>query len=218
MVNGEAVTRFGVKVTPGVDTVSVDGKEVQPARRRWIVFHKPEGLLCTSSDPHGGKTVYHALPSWANTLRYVGRLDRDSSGLLLFTNDGDLAAALAHPRSRIEREYLAQVHGEVTARVLRALKKGVELDDGFAKPKRVRRVQLAQGGWGLRLVLTEGRKREVRRMLKAVGHPVQSLIRVRFGPFSLANLKAGGWRPARAAELREAQAQVNPHRRRKRHA
>ncbi len=209
-INGARVTVPGVRVTPGVDTVVLDGRIVEPAPLRWIVFHKPNGVLCTRSDLHGGETIYDVLPGWVSVsgLRYVGRLDRDTCGLLLLTNDGDLAAALAHPRGRVEREYLASIKGSITARGLRALKRGVGLEDGFARPRRVRRVRLASGAWGVRLVLAEGRKREVRRLLKAVGHPALALSRIRFGPFRLEGLKPGDWRPARVSELRQARAMV----------
>lgn len=215
-VNGEPARELGVRVIPGSDIVSLDGRIVQPARRRWIVFHKPPGVLCTRADPHGGETVYDLLPDWARALRYVGRLDRDTSGLLLMTNEGDVAAALAHPRGRIEREYLARVGGPVTARVLRALKEGVELEDGFARPRRARRARLGKDEWGLTLVLTEGRKREVRRLLQAVGHHVLALERTRFGPFRLGGLKSGCWRAARPAELEGARAMIKQHGRNKR--
>ena len=200
-INGERVTSPGARVVPGSDTVSLDGRVVRPAPRRWVVFHKPAGVLCTRADPHGGKTIYDLLPDWAGGLRYVGRLDRDTSGLLLLTNEGDLAARLAHPSGRVEREYLAGVAGKITAAALRRLKRGVELEDGPARPKRVRRVELGEDEWGVSLVLTEGRKREVRRMLKAVGHPVRTLVRTRFGPFRLGTLKPGAWRPAHPSEL-----------------
>ena len=203
-VNGETVREMGARVLPGTDTVAVDGRVVVPAPRRWIVFHKPAGVLCTRADPHGGETVYDLLPDWAGGLRYVGRLDRETSGLLLMTNDGDLAAALAHPRGRVEREYLARVAGRITARGLRMLKRGVELEDGFARPRRARRVQLGPDEWGVTLVLTEGRKREVRRLLESVGHPVLALERTRFGPFRLGRLKPGDWRPASVPELEKA--------------
>lgn len=203
-VNGEVVAELGVRVLPGTDVVSLDGQVVRPAPRRWVVFHKPAGVLCTRADPHGGETVYDVLPAWAGGLRYVGRLDRDTSGLLLLTNDGDLAAALAHPAGGVEREYVAAVRGCVTAQAIRTLKAGAELDDGFARPKRARKVRLAGGEWGVALVLAEGRKREVRRLLKAAGHPAASLCRVRFGPFRLGALGAGDWRPARPAELKAA--------------
>ncbi len=205
-INGVPVTAMGTLVTPGVDTVSLDGRVVQAEPRRWLVLHKPRGVLCTRTDPHGGDTIYGLLPNWARSLRYVGRLDRDTSGLLLLTNDGDLGFALAHPSGRVEREYVARVRGRVTARALRSLRQGIELDDGFARPRLVRKVQLGDEDLGVRLVLAEGRKREVRRLLKAVGHPVVQLERTRFGPFRLGRLKPGNWRPARATELAEAHA------------
>ena len=215
-INGEKVTSPGVRVVPGRDTVSVDGRVVRPAPRRWVVFHKPAGVLCTRTDPHGGETVYDLLPEWAGGLRYVGRLDRDTSGLLLLTNEGDLAERLAHPSGRVEREYLAGVVGKITAGALRRLRRGVDLEDGPARPKRVRRIELGEGEWGVTLVLTEGRKREVRRMLKAVGHPVRTLVRTRFGPFRLGGLEPGGWRPARPSELEAARSAVSPSGRRAR--
>ena len=207
-INGKRVTTPGVRVLPGRDTVLLDGHVVRPAPRRWVVFHKPVGFLCTRGDPHGGRTVYDLLPDRFAGLRYVGRLDRDTSGLLLLTNDGDLAAALAHPRGRVEREYLARVAGGITAGALRRLRRGVELEDGFARPRRVRRVALGQARWGVTMVLAEGRKREVRRMLEAVGHPVSALARTRFGPFRLDGLEVGVWRPAHASELLAARALV----------
>ena len=207
-VNGTPVAALGARVVPGSDIVEVDGEVVRPAPRRWVVLHKPAGVLCTRRDPHGGRTVYDILPMWAAGLRYVGRLDRDTSGLLLLTNEGDLAASLAHPRARVEREYLARVAGRITAAALARLRRGVELEDGFARPRRVRRVALGRDEWGVTLVLTEGRKREVRRLLEAVGHPVAALVRTRFGPFRLGGLKAGSLRPARAAELAAARALV----------
>ena len=206
-VNGRPATEMGTLVVPGVDAVSLDGRAVTPAARRWLVFHKPVGTLCTRTDPHGGRTVYDVLPEWADGLRYVGRLDRDTSGLLLLTNDGDLAAALAHPRTRVEREYVVRLDGPVTARTLRALRRGVELEDGMARPRSVRRLRSETGDddRALKLVLTEGRKREVRRLVKAVGREVTGLRRIRFGPFRLGRLAPGAWRPAHASELARAE-------------
>lgn len=208
LVNGAPVTAMGSVMIPGVDTVSLDGSVVAPAPRRWVVLHKPVGVLCTRTDPHGGETIYDRLPDWADSLRYVGRLDRETSGVLLLTNDGDLGAALAHPSGRVEREYVVKVAGQVTARGLRALRRGVELEDGFARPRLVRKVRLGKEEQGLKLVLMEGRKREVRRLLKAVGHPVVALERTRFGPFRLGKLAPGSWRPAHTSELAEARALV----------
>lgn len=207
-INGVPATEMGTLVIPGVDTVVLDGRVVETAPRRWIVFHKPRGVLCTRSDPHGGETIYALLPTWASSLRYVGRLDRDTSGLLLLTNDGDMGFALAHPSGGVEREYVARVDGPITAGALRTLRRGIELEDGFARPRAVRKVRLGDQAWGVRLVLAEGRKREVRRLLKAVGHPVVALERTRFGPFRLGSLKPGNWRPAHESELAQARALV----------
>lgn len=202
-VNGVPVTVMGTLVTPGVDTVMLDGRVVEVAPRRWIVFHKPRGVLCTRGDPHGGETIYTLRPNSARSLRYVGRLDRDTSGLLLLTNDGDMGFALAHPSGGVE-----MVAGQITARGLRSLRHGIELEDGFARPRSVRKVRFGAEDWGVRLVLAEGRKREVRRLLKAVGHPVVELVRTRFGPFRLGKLKPGTWRPAHTSELAEARALI----------
>lgn len=208
LVNGAPVTAMGSVMTPGVDTVSLDGSVITPAPRRWVVLHKPAGALCTRADPHGGETIYDRLPDWAGSLRYVGRLDRETSGVLLMTNDGDLGAALAHPSGRVEREYVAKVAGQVTARGLRSLRRGVELEDGFARPRLVRKINVSEEQSALKLIMMEGRKREVRRLLKAVGHPVVALERTRFGPFRLGRLAPGTWRPAHSAELAGARALV----------
>lgn len=213
-VNGRRVTKPGLKVV-SIDTVSVNGQVVVPAKRRWIVFHKPAGVLCTREDPHGTRTVYDALPAWASGLRYVGRLDQHTTGLLMLTNDGGLASALAHPSGRVEREYVVEARDPVTARSLRTLKRGVRLEDGFAKPKRVRKAVLSGGRSGIRVVLTEGRNREVRRLLRAVGVSVVSLARVRFGPFRLGDLESGRWRPAYKREITQARELI--HRRKSPH-
>lgn len=200
-VNGEVVTELGVRVRPGVDKVSVDGAAVQGSKMRWVAFHKPPGVLTTRSDPHGGETLYDLLPDEMAGLRYVGRLDRDAEGLLLLTNDGDVAHGLQHPSREVEREYALEVAGRVDPRVGDKLTKGVELDDGPARAKRVFAVRPGDVTSTLSLVLTEGRKREVRRMLSAVGHPVMKLRRTRFGPVELAGLDRGAWRELNAEEV-----------------
>jgi len=195
-VNGERVRELGTRVVPGRDRVLLDGVEVRAgAEPVWIAFHKPAGLVTTRSDPHGAPTVYASLPAHLATLRYVGRLDRDTEGLLLFSNQGDILHALTHPSREVEREYHAWVAGVPDRETLRRLERGVVLGDGPARAVRAELVAREEGRGVVALVLVEGRKREVRRLMEAVGHPVVRLVRVRFGPVELGDLPAGAWRP-----------------------
>jgi 23S rRNA pseudouridine2605 synthase len=200
-VNGDVVTEMGTRVVPGRDSVEVDGTPVTVPDVVWVAFHKPVGVLTTRRDPHGGKTIYDVLPEELGDLRYVGRLDRDAEGLLILTNDGEAAHKLQHPSGEIEREYRAEVAGTPTPDELARLVTGLELEDG---PARALRAELLEAGAvtsTVALVLTEGRKREVRRMMSAIGHPVLRLRRTRFGPVDLGDLEPGTWRRLEEAEL-----------------
>ena len=200
-VNGRPATVLGTRVRPEVDEVVVDGVRVRPGPVRWVMLNKPPGFLTTRRDDRGRDTVYDLLPESLRGLVHVGRLDRATEGLLLLTNDGDLAHLLAHPRYRVEREYRAWVAGLPSRDVLRRLVSGVRLEDGLARARRARVLERGSPRSVLQLVLTEGRKREVRRMCRAVGHPVQRLKRVRFGPVELAGLGRGEWRDLTEAEV-----------------
>jgi 23S rRNA pseudouridine2605 synthase len=193
-VNGTPVTSLGTRVDPERDVVELDGRRVGRGRLRWIALHKPAGVLTTTGDPHGGSTVYDLLPPELRALRYAGRLDRETEGLLLLSNDGDLIHAITHPSAEVEREYHAGVHGRLDDAALRKLTLGVELEDGPARALRARALPAERLGEVLALVMAEGRKREVRRLLEAVGHPVRWLRRVRFGPIRLGELARGTWR------------------------
>jgi 23S rRNA pseudouridine2605 synthase len=206
-VNGKPA-KLGDRIQPS-DRVSVNGKPVRglehsaDARRRVILYHKPEGELTTRKDPEGRPTVFEALPRlrgsrWVS----VGRLDTNTSGLLIFTNDGALANKLMHPSAEVEREYAVRVLGKVTDEVLLDLKRGVSLEDGMAKFDEIQ----AAGGDGANrwyhVILKEGRNREVRRLWDAVGLTVSRLIRVRYGSLSLPrNLPRGAWRDATEEEI-----------------
>ncbi len=201
-VNGEVVTELGSKIVPGRDSVSLDGRPVVLPEIRWVAFHKPPGVLCTRRDPHGGTTVYDILPEDMSGLWYVGRLDLETEGLLLLTNEGKASHGLLHPSREVEREYAARVKGVPTPETLRHLMRGVTLEDGPARAKHAELLERgAEEGW-LKLVLVEGRKREVRRLLGAVGHAVVRLIRVRFGPIELGDLARGTWRTLSEEERR----------------
>jgi 23S rRNA pseudouridine2605 synthase len=200
-VNGEVVSTPGARVDPTRDKVELDGRTVEVARQRWVLFHKPAGTLTTRKDARGRRTVYDLLPPEMRTLRYVGRLDRDTEGLLLLTNAGDVAHRLLHPSGEVEREYHAGVVGRPDVRAQRRLLSGVELEDGPARAAAVRTLEPEPRGGVLAIVLIEGRKREARRLLDAVGHPVRWLRRVRFGPQALGTLDPGAWRELTAAEV-----------------
>lgn len=198
------VATLGDKVDPATSTVLVDGLEVNlDPNVRYYALHKPPGVVTTMRDPQGRPDMRRYLPPEGPRVFPVGRLDRDSEGLLLLTNDGDLANRLMHPRHEVEKEYLAEVEGEPTARQLSRMRGGVELDDGPASARSVRVVAASKGRGAVRVVMTEGRKREVRRMLAAVGLPVTRLVRLRVGPIRLEGLAPG---ELRALDRHEVQA------------
>jgi len=190
-VNGLIASELGTRVVPGRDVVELDGEVVSIPAVTWIAFHKPTGVLTTRRDPRGGRTIYDILPRDLGDLRYVGRLDKDAEGLLLLTNDGEGAHRVQHPSGEVEREYRAEVAGPVAPADLRRLLDGVTLEDGLARARRVGVVEAGPVTSTVDLVLTEGRKREVRRMMSAVGHPVLRLRRTRFGPVRLGDLAPG---------------------------
>jgi 23S rRNA pseudouridine2605 synthase len=200
-INGR-VASLGDRVDPSADVVEVDGaRVVTDPDARTFALHKPAGVVSSLSDPQGRPDLNAYLPSGTRVVP-VGRLDRDTEGLLLLTGDGELANRLMHPHYGVEKEYLAEVGGTPAAKQLADLRRGVELDDGIARPRAVRVVDAAGERAALRLVLAEGRKREVRRMLAAVGLPVRRLVRVRVGPVRLGTLPAGELREIEGEELR----------------
>jgi 23S rRNA pseudouridine2605 synthase len=196
-VNGEAA-ELGRRVDVGVDAVGVDG--VPLSVRPGLVYYllnKPAGVVTTASDPEGRATVIDLVPDEPRVFS-VGRLDMDTEGLLVLTNDGDLAHRLTHPRFGVEKEYLAIVAGVPTPAQLRRLREGVELEDGMTAPAKVSLVEPN----GLRIVIHEGRNRQVRRMCEVIGHPVLRLVRSRVGPVADRALAPGEWRLMTTAEVR----------------
>src|SRR5215472_6034496 len=178
------------------DRVEVDGQEVERQRLRYVLLHKPAGVLTTASDPQRRPTVVELVPGEPRVVP-VGRLDADTTGALLLTNDGELAHRLAHPRYGVEKTYVAELEGHADEEALQRLRDGIELDDGPTAPARARRL----GRGRVELVLHEGRKHQVKRMLDAVGHPVRRLHRSGYGPLSLDGLEPGEWRELTAREI-----------------
>ena len=209
-VNGHTVREMGVKADPAVDDVRVDGSRVKTAERhRYILLYKPAGFVTTRSDPQRRRTVIELLRGVREYVYPVGRLDYDTEGLLLLTNDGDLAAMLTHPRHGVERTYEARVAGIPDEAAVERLRRGIPLDGKRTLPAEVTLLTRGRGHRELRdgngvLVITirEGRNRQVRRMCEAVGHPVRKLTRTKIGPISDRLLKPGDWRELSAAEVR----------------
>jgi 23S rRNA pseudouridine2605 synthase len=200
-INGRVAT-LGDRLDPAVDEVRVDGSKVNvDPELRTFALHKPRGVTTTMRDPHAERDLSDFLPKGVHVFP-VGRLDRDTEGLILLTNDGSLAHRLTHPRYAIEKEYLAEVGKPPSQRQLARLRRGVELDDGTARAVDARSAGGAAGRGGVRLVMVEGRKREVRRMLDAVELPVRRLVRVRVGPIRLGKLRSGDIRELEPDDVR----------------
>jgi 23S rRNA pseudouridine2605 synthase len=208
-VNGRTVRDPDTWVDPGRDDVLVDGAPLRARRREVWALHKPVGCVTTADDEHGRHTVYDLLPAEAPWLAPVGRLDRDSSGLLLFTNDSELAHAITAPASKLPKVYEVRVKGRVADDALHALRSGIALHDGITRPARVEVLAAEDRATTLRIVLTEGRNRQIRRMALAIGSRVHALHRVQIGPLRLGDLPVGAARRLSAAEVRALRAAVS---------
>jgi 23S rRNA pseudouridine2605 synthase len=203
-VNGEVVTRLGTKVDPAADVIRVDGKRLPPISEKvYLVLNKPRGVVSTMSDPEGRPTLQQYVAGRPQRLFHVGRLDTDTSGLLILTNDGEFAHRLAHPSFEVDKAYVAEVKGQLFPRVRKELLAGVTLEDGPVSVTRVRIVESTPEKSIVELVIHEGRNRIVRRLLDHVGHPVTRLTRIQLGPVKLGRLKPGELRELTQAELGE---------------
>ena len=216
-VNSEVVTEQGRRVDPERDVIRVDGARIPPPRRHlYLALNKPRGVVVTMDDPEGRRTVADLLAESAERrtrtpgmrravknerLFHVGRLDTESEGLLILTNDGELAHKLAHPSYQVPKTYIAEVTGQVSAQTMRRLGRGITLEDGPVRPTSVKIVSSVGEKTLLKITLQEGRNRVVRRTMEAVGHPVRKLSRIGIGPVRLGNLKVGEFRELTREEL-----------------
>lgn len=216
-VNGQPVTRLGTAVNPARDRVEVDGRSVSPEQRAvYLALNKPKGILTSASDRRGRRVVLDLLSGVEERVFPVGRLDMDSEGLLLLTNDGELAYRLTHPRYLVSKTYLVTVSGDLDLAEVEKLRKGVDLDDGITGPAEVARYKgrkLAVASDGTHrsqwlVTIHEGRKRQVRRMFDAIGHRVHRLVRIKFGPIELGELAPGGFRHLWPEEVQRLRGEV----------
>lgn len=198
------IRKLGTKADPRLDRITVDSRPLRIGQPfLYLLLHKPAGFVTTSSDPQGRPTVMDLLPRLPARVYPVGRLDYHSSGLLLFTNDGELAMRLTHPRYGVAKVYRVKVKGVPGEEALERWRAGVRLEEGRTQPAAVRLLRSAEGKAWLEMTLAEGRRREIRRMCEYVGHPVEKLQRIALGPLALGRLRPGEHRFLRQREIRE---------------
>ena len=203
MVNGKKVTEMGIQIDESHDRVAVDGKTVHlETEKHYLAYNKPIGEVTTASDPEGRDTVMDKFRDYPVRLYPVGRLDFDSEGLILLTNDGDMMQHLLHPSHEVPKKYLCKVSNKVTEEELRQLRQGVDLDGRLTSPANVRLVRYEAFDTIVLVTIHEGRNRQVRRMFEAIGHQVVQLKRIGFGPILLEDLPRGTWRRLSPAEDR----------------
>lgn len=204
-VNGEQVTTLGTKADANVDTITVNGRAIRSEKKIYVMLNKPKGVITSAKDPQGRKVVSDFLPGIKERVYPVGRLDYDTEGLLLLTNDGEFANLLTHPRHHVPKTYFATVKGIPHGSELEKLKQGIELEDGMTAPAEVeyQDVNMENNEATISITIHEGRNRQVRRMFEAIGHKVIRLKRVRFGSIILEGLPRGKFRHLEPGEIKE---------------
>lgn len=201
-VNGTRVTQMGVTIDPQLDKVTFKQKPVRPARQLiYIILNKPVGYITTTDDPERRDTVMDLIRGNEMRIFPVGRLDTDTEGLLLLTNDGELANRLAHPRYGVKKTYRVLVKGELQESIARKIEKGILLEDGITAPAKVKIDMFLGRETRVTLSIAEGKKRQIRRMFETVGHPVTRLVRVEYGPLHIGKLKPGEYRELTGEEI-----------------
>ena len=207
-VNGETVTEMGFKVDPEQDEIIVDDELISKEKKRYILLNKPEGYITTVSDPEGRPTVMELIPDLKQRLYPAGRLDSDSSGLLLLTNDGDLTYKLTHPKKEVDKKYRVLARGELTEQDFKKFEKGMVIDGQKTAPAKISNVNYKNEQTQFDIVIHEGRNRQVRRMAKIVGFPVISLKRIAFAFLTLEGVKEGDFRYLREKEVNKLKNQL----------
>lgn len=204
-VNGQVIKEMGIKINPEADRLEVDGRILTgPQKKAYYMLYKPAGYVTTVKDPQNRNTVLDLLPKVKERVYPVGRLDMDTEGLLLLTNDGLLAQRLMHPRYKVDKVYWVLVKGHPDREAIQRLRRGVLLEDGWTSPAKVElKGEAVPGQTALVITIREGRKRQIKRMCKAVGHPVVFLKRIKLGTLMLGELRPGEYRPLTDTEVRE---------------
>ncbi len=210
-VNGEPVVTMGLKVSPANDRILVDGKPVATQKKIYVALNKPAGYLCTAKDTHNRHTVFDLVPKSWPRLHTVGRLDYDTEGLLLLTNDGDFTLHLTHPRYKVPKRYEVLIHGILTPDQMSQLTNGMWIDNERMKADHIFNIRILSRQTRFEMVLTQGIKRQIRRMLAALGHRVIRLKRLNIGSIELGSLKTGRWRFLTTAEVRKLGGHRNNH-------
>ena len=202
-VNGVVRSELPILVDVQSDVILLDDRRVRPEPKVYYVLHKPKGVHCTNSDPKGRARAIDLVPDCPQRLYPVGRLDAASTGVLILTNDGDLAERLTHPRYGVAKTYLAEIKGRLTEAEVQKIKSGVWLSDGRTGRTRLRITKRGRDRSLIEITISEGKNRQIRRLLARVGHPVQKLTRIRIGPLTTRGLKPGNYRELRPAEVRQ---------------
>lgn len=201
-VNGKLILEMGKKINPSKDEIKVEGRLIVPeTKKAYIILNKPVGYISTVSDPMGRPTILELIGDIGLRIFPVGRLDFDSQGLIILTNDGDFTYYLTHPKHGIKKEYRVLVSGSPKNEDIESLKRGINIDDYFTNPAEIININKEDGGSIFKVIINEGRNRQVRRMFDSIGHPVISLTRVSVGNITLGNLPLGSWRYLRQDEV-----------------
>ncbi|MFH1359512.1 MAG: pseudouridine synthase [Candidatus Omnitrophota bacterium] len=200
-VNGRVIREPSTRIDPAADKIYLNAERIQEKSFTYILLHKPKGYITTSSDPFAKKKVFDLLPKGFAHLFCVGRLDKDTEGLLLLTNDGDLAYTLTHPKFAIQKVYIVEIQGLLTPKQKDQLQNGITIDGQKTSPCVIAKIHQDKGRTHFLMTIHEGRKRQIRRMLEALGHNVCNLKRIKQGPIELGNLPVGQWRALEANEI-----------------